>query len=270
MTISLVQQGNGFGAAAFGSNITPGNAVIITSGALSSPTFSATDTFTVSSSTGELAWICYNLSSAGGYTTITATNDTAAAIWIYEVSGVSGVGTGHTNGGVLGSTWNSGSITTASAVEFIVGVTGCADSSGVFTITGPTAPWFNETGRSWTFVDPTIGISGYQVTSSSGTYAYSGSVFTESGNPNCFSSVLSFTSTPPLVTFNLPQFRVNTAIYPIISSAARNLIMSVASMEGVDPYNNFYPEGVGVEGNIGLINLSPTKNLLAVYGNLHT
>lgn len=118
---------------------------------------------------------------AGGQTSVVvhlSTSD-APAVDVYEVSGM---GTSPTldkssvNGSAgTGAAWTSNATaTTTTAAEFVVGMYGGFDNiGGTPTFTGPSSPWTNET-----VLRPGTGLfqmSGYQVTSGTAAYTYSGS-----------------------------------------------------------------------------------------------
>lgn len=120
---------------------------------------------------------------ATGQTSIVITQSAAANgmfAYVYEVSGLLTSGfldkTNNAGGApASGTSWSSGaSGTTTQGAEFVVGVYGGFNDDGAntVTITPPVSPWINEA-----TLQPTPGFfmrSGYQITSATGTYTYSG------------------------------------------------------------------------------------------------
>lgn len=116
-----------------------------------------------------------DINCAGGKTSVVVTPSATTGIMVdvYEFTGVSSVDKTHT-GTATSTSWSSGSTaTTTNDIEAWVGVVG-AHSGGSNTITGPSAPWTNETQLQIGSTFASHQMSGYQVTSSKAAATYSG------------------------------------------------------------------------------------------------
>ena len=166
-----------------GANVKAGDGVVVAiAGTSNGTTYTVTggsDTFTKAVIDGfDATSVYYVLSSGGGYTTVTVGNNATGngiAAWVYEVSPLKALDTA--NSGTAsgsGSPWTSNSATGNFASEFVAGAGQSAWGSGP-SITGPGAPWTNGT----SFIIDAPGsvaavLSGYQITTSTGSYTYSG------------------------------------------------------------------------------------------------
>ena len=158
----------------FGSNITPGNSVILAMSRNNG--FTAPVTITGNGEVLTLAEVTANNFAAVYYysgvgaspgATISAASG-AAVLYAYEVPGAITLDqavTSSTFGGSTGSTFTV-SATTTSASEFWCGVVYAI--SGPSSIAGPGGPWTNEA------TEANAAVSGYEVAAATGTATYSG------------------------------------------------------------------------------------------------
>lgn len=182
---SIVQSAHAAGTSvSFGAGTTAGNCLavpVLDFGSLSTPSVTAVkiggsaDNFAArSTSPGTqhgLATIWTDAGCTGGQTAVAVTmsNSSHPATFAYEFSGVVGSSELDVQDSGTGSsgTWSSGSVSTNQAVEVWIGAAVVNGSAP----TGPSSPWTNTTQTSST----TDGISGYQITSSTGSAVYNGS-----------------------------------------------------------------------------------------------
>lgn len=197
-----------------GANITAGNCVIAcisassaTDGAGSQPTISSVktnasaDNWAVAKSLNDTTNCCLcavyaDPNTVGGTTNVVTAftfvgagtnNPNAAMVDVFEVSGLltsSVVDLTHASAiGASGTAWSSGaSGTTGQGSEFIVGMalgTVLAGGANGPTLTGPSAPWTNETAQTenpsvFGTVYGVTHMAGYQIVTSTGTFTYSG------------------------------------------------------------------------------------------------
>lgn len=260
-TTSFTSGTSGTAHATFGSNITAGNCVIAAFSIQTvsfSPTVSSVTTngsadnwANAITETGHAVGpgaIYVDPNSAGGQKQInvaasfggTASTLTSVAILIdiFEVSGLattSPVDKTQGSSGGAGTSWTSGSTaTTTNANEFWVGVAAIAASATNTTlvVTGPGAPWNNETVLN-TFLDDTgaalevYQASGYQIVSSTGTATYSGTT-----DHNCFYNgcvvTLLPSGTPISVSLTVAQVNISApapmvVVNPQLSVAQVNI-----------------------------------------------
>ena len=108
-------------------------------------------------------------SNPGGSSSIYFTNSAGSQTfaWAMEVSGLSGTvdTTNSFSASTESTSWSSGSITPASAGELLVGAVMTSGAQGA--LTGPSG-WTNTT------IYPNFALTGYQVITTTGSYAYSG------------------------------------------------------------------------------------------------
>ena len=144
-------------------------------------------------------WANYNI--AGGQTSLVVTagtGDTDLMVDVFEVSGgLTGVGKVSTQkevDGTSGSWSSNASGTTTQAVEFVLGfMTGYNNAGGSWTVTGPSSPWTNETSlNSTTSGGYPRQLCGYQVTSATGSFTYSGTASTTGSNLYYQAGVVTF------------------------------------------------------------------------------
>ena len=121
-----------------------------------------------------------NYSIAGSQTSLVVTGgsgSTDLSVDVFEVSGgltaLDVAPVWHELDNTTGTWTSTASNTTSQAVEFILGiVSGFNAGSGSITLTGPASPWTNESQHT-----PVTGVGqvcGYQVSSATGTFTYSG------------------------------------------------------------------------------------------------
>ena len=138
-----------------------------------------------------------NYAIAGGQTALVVTaasGDTDLIVDVYEVSGgLTGLDqVVFHEVDLTAATWTStATLTTAQASEFIVGaVNGYNNTGGAFTFTGPASPWANET--QLTPAGNSSQLSGYQISSATGTFTYSGTASTTGTNLVYLAAVATF------------------------------------------------------------------------------
>lgn len=186
MSISLVQSAHaGNSTASFSSPTTAGNCVVVAvtdengASAISGVTLGGSaGNFTQAGSifgNSCLAAIWVDPNCAGGQTSVnfTATGLSDPNMAIYEFSGVAASSvvdkTSSSTGPGSSTAWSSGSTaTTSQANEVYIGAT-ATGQPGATVISGPGSPWTNVT-----VTDALKSIFGYQIASSTGTPAYSG------------------------------------------------------------------------------------------------
>ena len=184
MTITVVQQVTATNfTASFASPTTAGNCLVVgftdQNGAanLSGVTIgSSADNWAnliTQDSATSMAALWADPSCIGGQTTITvsAFGITDPTINIFELAGVATSSPLETaNAGSGNSTaWNSGSITTATAGDILLGVYSNGNNAAI--VSGPGSPW-NNTSAFDSFGDKNL--YGYQILTGTGTFAYSG------------------------------------------------------------------------------------------------
>jgi hypothetical protein len=198
-----IPYGSSSGTISFASNITAGNGIIVTTAGfgLGSPTVGTVDTFSHVSTYGGAAgaYVYYALSSIGGYKNIivSAGETDGVTMYAYEVSKLYYLDKWNGNNTTSGGTaWTSDNITTLTASDFITGMCASGNQSGGTGITGPSSPWINGTVS--TSVNGFYSIGGYQIVSSTGTFAYAG---VEPTGTNYYAAIIaafSFNPYPPI------------------------------------------------------------------------
>jgi hypothetical protein len=162
--VSIVQVAAGTSSAAFASNITPGNSVIVgvtSSGSPSVSPASGPDSFGLDGSGDDCFWFHVS-GSAGGYTTVNLSG--GSALFTMEAYGsvtfdsaVESTGTSEA--------WSSGSYTPSSASEVLLAL-----------FSGSFAPTVTSSGWTEYAQQGSVSAAGYQLTTSTAAKTYSGTL----------------------------------------------------------------------------------------------
>ena len=141
-----------------------------------------------------------DFSITGGQTSLVVTGQSGStellSVDVWEVSGglvsLDKTAAGEADG--TGATWTSGATATTSvAAEFVVGIVAGQNNAGsALTFTGPASPWVNESQLSVATSDSQL--CGYQITSSTGAFTYSGTANTTGTNLFYAAAVATFRS----------------------------------------------------------------------------
>lgn len=262
-----------------GSNTTAGNALVVmtitagsTNGSISGITLGgaagnfASEVVFGTSGSHAIASCWSDPDCAGGQTSVVISNSGGSGTqttlaWVYEISGMPstgplldpGVSAGVSSSGSV-SSWTLGpTSTTSQAVEVWLGVAGGnVSGTSVGTYTGPASPWANETQQGVSGASFSLGgISGYQVTSSTGTASYSGSV-----TPT--STIEGLVVALKAATGNTSSGSVGMAADAISGSGGQTFTGS-GSVSGA----SLALSGAALEGNAGTGSVSPASLALS-------
>ena len=141
-----------------------------------------------------------NFSITGGQTSLVVTGQSGStdllSVDVWEVSGglVSLDKTAASEADGTGASWtSSATAATSVASEFVVGIVAGQNNAGsALTFTGPASPWVNESRLSVATSDSQL--CGYQITSATGTFTYSGTANTTGSNLFYAAAVATFRS----------------------------------------------------------------------------
>lgn len=202
MAPGLVQKGDTFTnngttlTLTLGSNITPGNGLIVAFGQFGSIA-GGSDTFTSATIGGlGIASISYVLSSVGGYSSIVLSSISGGVIYAYEVSPLASFDAANAGQSTsVASPWSSGSCLGNFSSEIFVGMNDSHWGTTASTITGPGGSWVNSPSHVYVG-SKEIAISGYLLSTTTGSQTYSGTS-TGSGTPEFGTGIASFKFAPP-------------------------------------------------------------------------
>lgn len=281
MAITLVQHAQNNGSlvtsvtVTLGSNTTAGNCLVVC--VATNNTTTTISGITLGGSAGNFSQIVSQASPAvfgsgascfiwadpncaGGQTSVVVTFSASvkAAVDVYEFSGLvaSSVLDKSSTASGTSTSWTSGTTaTTALAAEAWVGVVAIDDNTG--TPTGPFSSWTNETAQGLGGATATLQeISGYQITSSTGTATYSGSYAAAADYAGAVVTLkgagltLSLPAAQETIAAPAPGVSAGVGLatarqaiqaYP---PSLRKLIVSLAAAAGTDDFGNAFPQGL--------------------------